>query len=274
VGINQISRGYWQRDGTGNDDYSILLSNQSFANYARGLSTWRTDFLWRYGTRKQATNPWNKSSDVLNLQSRYGFRASPTWSYSAQFRFETQLTKTFPSATDRTTYLSRFLSPARSSFAIGMEHMNTQDRNAPHWVSLLLSPANFRATYVRDTDTNIKKTFGVPIDAHWASTFGFLVQMENSIRLPNNISLKSNLTLFLDYLTMTEMEKSFLMDWKFNFDIRLSRHFTLGFETWLIYNPNEFFSKNRRGEDIERKPKWQFQQSLMLRFVYQIAGSR
>jgi hypothetical protein len=147
-----------------------------------------------------------------------------------------------------------------------MEYRNTPDGNAPNRITLLLSPVTFRATYMMDR--NLNHRFGVDSGKHWLSTVGPMVMLENRYKLTSDITLGSRLELFGNIL---EMHDPFItVDWKVNLDIRLTRHFSLGLETWLIYDPNTFFDiKDKPGEQERR---WQFQQSAVLRFVYRITG--
>lgn len=295
AGLNMTARGYWQRDGSGNNFLSLDLRNRSSATFESGLSRWRTDLDWRYSTQTQGGEfrNWLKTNDLFSLQSRYGFKASPTWNYSTQFQFETQMTRTFASVAareeSRDNYLSRFLSPARLSFSIGMEYVNTSQT-----VKLLLSPITYRATYVRDDRFDIRERFGVlrrtnefdsiagaykfeDSTAHWLHTFGPMVQLENTHNLTDDITLSSNLMIFADIL---HMHNPFvLFDWRLGIDIRLTRFFSLGLETWIIYNPNTFFNTRlRRDSDgnpipfAEPTRRWQIQQSLMFRFTYRITN--
>ena len=271
--ITQINR--WNRKGEGNM-FSIQLSNNSIANYARGLSTWKTELDWVYAGDKQEGADWFKAQDRFNIVSRYGFRASSTWSYSGLFEFNTQLSKSYNRGTNnKDAYVSRFLSPARSTFSLGMAYTNNLSNltapNAanPMLVDLLLSPVTYRATYMSDTSLN--RNFSVPVGEHWLSEFGFSLRLDSRHRLTNDIILRSRLNLMANLL---EMGEPFItVDWRVNFDIRLYRHFTLGLETWLLYDPTELFPKvDSNGDVIGRVRKTQFQQSLMLRFTYRITN--
>ncbi|MCL2417329.1 MAG: DUF3078 domain-containing protein [Bacteroidales bacterium] len=272
--MSLVARGYWQRDGTGNDLLSLDLRNSSSATFERGLSTWRTDFNWRYGAQTQGGEfrDWLKTNDLISLQSRYGFRASPRWSYSAQFQFETQMTRTFASVAaqeeSRDNYLSRFLSPARLAFSIGMEYRNA---SPSQMVRLLVSFPTYRATYVGSTRASVKERFGIDTNEHWLHTFGPMIQLENRHNLTNDITLNSNLMIFADIL---HVDNPFILfDWRLGVDIRLTRLFSLGLETWIIYDPNTFFSTRMNGEPfVEPTRRWQFQQSLMFRFSYRITN--
>jgi len=271
-----IARGYWQRDGSGNDLLSLDLRNSSSAIFERGSSTWRTDFNWRYGAQTQGGEfrDWLKTNDLISLQSRYGFRASPRWNYSAQFQFETQMTRTFASVAaqqeSRNNYLSRFLSPARIAFSIGMEYRNASPSQT---VRLLLSPITYRATYVGSTRASVKERFGIDTNEHWLHTFGPMAQLENTHNLTNDVTLRSNLLIFTDILHMDD--PFILFDWRLGIDIRLTRLFSLGLETWIIYDPNTFFpARFNDSAHVFESPRrrWQIQQSLMFRFSYRITN--
>lgn len=270
--ITQISRTNWLQGG--GNMFSILLTNNSVANYARGLSTWRTELDWRYGRQKQDKDPWFKIQDRFNIRSQYGFRASPTWSYSGLFEFNTQLSKSFESVADQQSnnYVSRFLSPARSTFSLGMGYSNNlsnltaPNTTVPNLIDLFLSPVAYRATYVMDTTLSTR--FDIPAHEHWLSTFGPMARLDNRHRLTKDMFLRSRLEIFANILAMKDPFVA--VDWRVNLDIQVTRYFTLGLETWLIYDPTIWFDKSDTDKTQVRKT--QFQQSLMLRFVYRITN--
>ncbi|MCL2683252.1 MAG: DUF3078 domain-containing protein [Bacteroidales bacterium] len=262
-----LFRTYWT-DGNANS-YSLFLRNQSFANYSRGLSSWRNELDWRYGMQKQGSDPLFKTHDRFAIESQYGFRASTTWNYSALFQFNTQLTKSYESATaDKENYISRFLSPARFTFALGMEYQSTPDKSASNRTTLLLSPIAYRATYV--WDTILSGRFGIHPHEHWLQTFGPMAMLTNKYRVNEDIALGSKLELFANILDMKDPFVT--VDWKVNVDFRLSRYFTLSFESWLIYDPNVFFDRDRKGNPVPEQRRWQYQQSWMLRFVHRFTN--
>ena len=268
--LTQINRWNWAQGGI--NVFSILLSSNFVANYALGLSTWRTELDWRYAGDLQENDKWFKTQDRFNIVSQYGFKASPTWNYSGLFEFNTQLFDGFKRG--ETTLISSFLSPARSTFSLGMTYSNNvssltaPNAKNPNLIDLFLSPVAYRATYVRDTTLSTR--FDVAPNEHWLSTFGVMLRLDNRHLLTKNLSLRNRLNLFANIL---EMKDQFVtVDWRINFDIRLTRHFTLGLETWLIYDPTVWFDKTLADETIERERKTQFQQSLMLRFSYKIAN--
>ena len=275
IAMTQIFRtDHWARGG--GNMFSILLSNRSSAVYSRKFSTWRTELDFRYGMERQDRgediNPWFKTQDRLTIESRYGFRASPHWNYTGLFQFSTQLTESFASATSETV-VSRFLSPARFTFSIGMEYVSTTVANAPHRINLFFSPIAYRATYVRDVELGTR--FGVPEGEHWLSTFGPMAMLENRHQLTPDLLLRSRLEPFVNLLAMHESHDDgfnsfFTVDWKLNLDIRLSRLLTFGFELWWIYDPTVWFNiPNAEPDALQRTRAQQFQQTLMLRLVYQ-----
>jgi hypothetical protein len=268
--ITQINRWNWS-EGGGNM-FSILLANNSVANYARGFSIWRTELEWRYGGDKQSGADWFKTQDRFKVVSQYGFRASPTCYYRIFFDFNTQLSKGYADRTsNKNDYISRFLSPARFTFSLGMEYNNasnltTPTEKMPNLITLLLSPITYNATYVMDTTLSTR--FSIPAHEHWLSTLGPMVRLDSRHRLTKDVSLRNRLRLFANIL---EMHEPFVtVDWRVNFDIRLTRHFSLGIETWLIYDPTELFDKSETNPTKVRKT--QFQQSLMLRFTHRFTN--
>jgi hypothetical protein len=117
-------------------------------------------------------------------------------------------------------------------------------------------------------DTTLSTRFSVPEGERWLSTFGPMFRLTNRHWLNKDLMIGSRLELFANILAMTDPFVT--VDWKVNFDIRLSRRFTLGFETWLIYDPTVWFDRSETDKTQVRKT--QFQQSLMLRFVYRITN--
>jgi len=271
--LNMTARGYWQ-SAPGVNSLFLDLQNTSSAVFERGSSIWRTTFNWRYGTQTQGGEfrNWLKANDVINLQSRYNFRASPVWLYSSQFQFETQITRTFASVAardlGRDNYSSRFLSPATLSFSIGMEY-NPQEN-----IKLLLSPITYRATYVSSPKVSVRTHFGVDTITGWLHTFGPMAQLENRHNLTNDITIRSNLMLFADIL---HMDRPFvLFDWNFGISVQLTRLFAVGLETHIIYNPNVFFPTRLNDPtyvfDPPGRRRWQIQQGAMLRFTHRITN--
>jgi hypothetical protein len=224
---------------------------------------------WVYAGDKRENENWFKTQDRFNVRSQYGFKASSTWSYSGLFEFNTQLSKSYKrGVTDKKDYISRFLSPARSTFSLGMAYRNVSSNltrpnaTTPNLIDLFLSPVAYRTTYMMDTTLNGR--FSVPTGQHWLSTLGPEVRLDNQHQLTKDIYLRNRLNLFAN---MLELGNSFVtVDWRVNFDIRITRYFSFGIETWLVYDPTILFDKSDTDKTQVRKT--QFQQSLMLRFTH------
>ncbi|MDR0436797.1 MAG: hypothetical protein LBH22_00690, partial [Bacteroidales bacterium] len=135
--------------------------------------------------------------------------------------------------------------------------------------TLLLSPIGYRATYV--WDTTLSTRFGIEPNEHWLQTFGPMAMLTNRYKVNEDITLRSKLEVFVNLL---EMKEPFVtVDWQFNIDFRLSKYFTLSFESWVIYDPNVFFATNRKGDVLDRPHRRvQYQQSWMLRFVHRFTN--
>ena len=257
----------------GGNIIGFLLQNNSIALYKRELLNWRTELEWRYGTQRQNNDPFLKTNDLFSLESQFNFRASHLWNYSGLFQFNTQLSKSYPSvsAQELNNYNSRFFSPARFTFSLGMSFNNkpnliTPNRSNPNIYSLFLSPASLRATYVMDT--LLLERFSIPVGKHWLSTFGPMLRFNNLHRINDNLSAGSRLELFANMLNV--YEPFVTVNWRINIDIRLSRYFSVGFETWLIYDPTELFVDTEKTDQICRK--WQIQQRFMLNFTYRMTN--
>jgi hypothetical protein len=261
IQFNQLARVNWAAGG--GNSYSFLFSNTSRATYTGRFSSWVTNLEWQYGFQQQRPNPWHKNQDRIRIESTYGFRASKTWYYSALADFNTQLTKGFPSALNKENYISRFLSPARFTFSLGMEYMNT-----PKSVTLFLSPIAHRSTYVMDT--TLSRRFGIPANEHFVATFGPMVRLVNEHRLTPNTSLRSRLELLGDILTMNE--PFVRMDWRLGVNFRVGRYLTLGLETQMIYDPAVKFDQENPDGSVSRVRKVQFQESIGVRFVYRASN--
>ena len=275
VSVNQTSQSkYW----SGGNTFSIFFSNQSEALYVKGFSRWRTTLDWRYGMehrdRGQDVNPWLKREDRYALVSTYGFRASPLWNYSGLFEFNSQLSRSFQSATNQ-TIISRFLSPARFTFSLGMEYVSIPAPATPA-LRMFFSPLAFRATYVMDTTLSTR--FDVPAGQHWAASFGPLIRLNNRHQLTKDILLRSRFESFANILAMHD--PFVRVEWQVNFDIKVNRYLTLGFEPWFIYDPTEWFDKldsdgkhvlDEDGKRVRIRSA-RYRQRFVLTFTYRITN--
>ncbi len=262
IGVNQVARSNWAAGG--GNSYSILFSNKSNAYYTRGNLSWKTDLDWKYGFQQQEGTPWFKNYDLLEINSIFGFKASNAWYYSGLFNLKTQLAKGYASATDdAANFVSRFFSPARSTFSLGMEYNNT-----PKTVYLFLSPVAYRLTYV--WDTALSPRYSVPVGEHFLTTFGPMAMLTNKHQLTKDVALNSTLNVFANLL---EMDAPFVtVEWKLNVSYQITKYLSFSFETYLISDPTAKFARINPDGTTSMVRKVQFQEIMGLKLTYKIAN--
>ena len=93
LNMSQNSFTNWAAGGQNSVALNGLLSLT--ANYKKDKSTWDNALTIGYGKMLQKGNDlgWVKTDDRIDLQSKYGRKASGKWFYSGLLSFKTQLDK-------------------------------------------------------------------------------------------------------------------------------------------------------------------------------------
>lgn len=182
LGVNISEFDNWYAQGTPNVAAGkIGVTANAFANLNQEKYFWRNslnlNFSWvKFDDKDDPDDDdsFRQATDVFNLSSLYGYKLSKTWAASALMEY-------------RTTILSNFNDPGYLDLGIGFTWTPLTD------LVVVIHPLNYNFVF-SDEDAIYESSGGAKIMADYTKKWG-------------NLSLKSNLSLFLSY------EDSNLSNW-------------------------------------------------------------
>lgn len=225
----QLSQMFLSNWAKGGESTITLSSDLRFsAIYSQKNVEWENSGTHKLGVTNTSVLGTRVSDDVLDLSSKFGYKASNSWYYSAKNTFKTQFFKSYSkSDTKKENPLSGFMSPAYIQFIFGMDLKKTD-------FSLLLSPYTCIITMVVDTNNVEKKLIpksgicdvinGLSVTCNWKKNF------------TREIAYTTQLELFYEYLEKDGQKR---FDWENILDLRVNRFLTTRFLIELRYYENE-----------------------------------
>ncbi|MDO5443436.1 MAG: DUF3078 domain-containing protein [Bacteroidia bacterium] len=278
-GFNQTSLNDWAAGG-----YNTVTLNTGLdanANYAKDLMSWNNRLQLQYGFLWSADkdNLLQKSNDLIYLESKWGYKTGKDskWSYSASYDFRAQFSNTYSDyvqAEDKSwsgTLKSGYLAPAYTNIALGIDWVPSK------WLSINFAPVTGGFTIVRIED--LRKQYGMilrepaldpAVMANYRSAkFQFGAQLKADMKFVINevFNYETQLVIFTDYL-----DKPFThnrVNWDNKITWQIAKYINLGFNTWLIYDPNVIILNNK---DLTKHPEGtqrvQFKEFLSFNFTY------
>ncbi|HRZ77935.1 MAG TPA: DUF3078 domain-containing protein, partial [Bacteroidales bacterium] len=141
LSFTQTSLTNWAAGGENSLATNAYLS--LFANWAQGKSAWDNTLDLAYGLLKQGDQDVRKSDDKMDLASKFGYKASDKWFYTALLNFKSQFTDGYKYPDD-STVISTFLAPGYVTASLGMDY-KPNDR-----FTAFISPLTSKFTIVND----------------------------------------------------------------------------------------------------------------------------
>jgi hypothetical protein len=191
-----FSQGYvdnWVKGG----ESSVSLGSdlRLTANYKKGKHDWDNYIIHKIGVLSTENDEGRINTDLIELNTKYGHKASEKWYYSFLYNFKTQFFYSYDkNDEEKENPISGFLAPAYMSFAIGMDYKPNSK------FTLLLSPFTSRLTLVADTAKFDQTKFGVPEDKSHEIINGISIVNNLTYDLSRDFKLSSRLDAFYQYL--------------------------------------------------------------------------
>lgn len=287
VNISQGSRQNW---AAGGDDFSMSLiaAASLYINYADSLNSWDNNLDMGFGYLNTTSQGIQKSDDKLNFYSKYGYRFSKRWFYSAMLSFRSQFANGFLYPDD-STVVSHFMAPAYILISVGFNYKPAD------YFSVFMSPVTSRfvivndrqmadlgaygvdsATYIYHDDTRTLRTRGKKMRYE----FGPYVTAQFNKEILKNISWNARLELYSNYLKNPQNIDVYLTSL---FTFRVNKFVTASLSTDLIYDDDVNFITYRKNPDgsikqdpvtgdkyiLKQGPRTQFKEQIGIGFAYQ-----
>jgi len=204
LNLTQVALSNWASGGE--NSISAVGFLNLFANYKKGNSTWDNTLDIGYGQIKQGDRNWIKSDDRIELNSKYGYKATKSFYYSALYNLKTQSAPGYQAAPADSVKISNFLAPAYNIISIGLDYKPSDT------FSLYFSPVTGKITIVNDQTLADAGAFGVSgaeydnlgnlvtAGQKMRFEFGAYLQMKYKRDIMENVTLAAKLDLFSNYL--------------------------------------------------------------------------
>ncbi len=272
--LNQVSFSNWVQGGE-NSFASTSLVNLS-ANFKKERFSWENRLNMAFGVLKTEDTPLRKNEDRLHLISKTGRTISPNFSTSVLLDFRSQFYKGYNYPNDEVV-VSRFMSPGVLSLSLGMDYKPWD------FLTVFLSPASGKLTFVMDQDLANKGAFGVdPAEydendilisegSNLNAEFGALLNMVFEKEVFEDVSVESRLTLFNNLIDEdSSNRKNTDLDWETSINMKINRYITASFFIHMIYDHDAPIPvlDNDGEETGDFKKKLQVKQMLGLGLSY------
>jgi len=229
-----FSQGYvdnWVKGG----ESSVSLGSdlRLTANYKKGKHEWDNYIIHKVGIVSTETEQGKVNTDQIELNTKYGHKASERWYYSFLYNFKTQFFYGYDG--DNEDPVSGFLAPAYMSFAVGMDY-KPNDK-----FTMLLSPITSRLTLVADTDKFDETNYGIPAGKNSLVVNGISVVNNFAYELTRQIKIESRMDAFYQYLGKPKEneERQVQIDWEVILDLKINRFLSTRMLAHLRYFTNE-----------------------------------
>ncbi|RIJ43132.1 DUF3078 domain-containing protein [Pontibacter oryzae] len=270
INFSQVSLNNWAAGGQ--NTVSVLGTANLYSNYNHGNNSWNNSLDLTYGLVKLEGRRVQKSDDKLELNLKYGHRASKRWFYTSQLNLKTQLTPTYTITRD--TLRSSFFAPAYVLTSLGMDY-KPNDK-----LSIFISPFTGKFTIVSDQELADRGAFGVEAarkdiegniipgtGQQFRKEFGGYINVRYNNEILKNITLQSKIDLFSNYLRNPENVD---LNWENLVNFKVNKTVSASLFVHMIYDDdvNIAVDRNDDGKVDGSGPRLQLKQTLGIGVSY------
>lgn len=285
-----VSQGTQQNWAAGGDHSSFTLGTRGnlYANYADKRNNWDNNLDMAFGYLNTSSTGAQKSDDRINIYSKYGYRFSNYWYYSAMISFRSQFANGY-NYPDDSTIVSHFLAPAYVLASLGF---NFKPAN---YFSVFMSPLTSRLVMVNSQGLANLGSFGVDSARYvYHDSTRTLISPGKKVRyelgaflsfhfnkdILKNINWATRLDLYSNYLHDSQNIDIY---WTSLLTFRVNKFITANLDTELIYDDDVKFityAKNANGsiktdpdtgekEILKKGPRLQFKELIGIGVAWQ-----
>lgn len=267
LNFSQVQLSNWAAGGQNSFSGNGFLS--LFANYEKDNSSWENTLDLGYGILKNEDEDQRKSDDKIEFSSKYGYKASKKWFYTALFSFKTQFAEGYNYPND-SVIISNFFAPAYLSFSLGMDYKPNKKFSA------FISPLSGKSTFVRNQNLADAGAFGVE-PAVYDTTTGAKIQDGENVRnelfaglikivykdeILKNVTFQSKLELFSNYL---ENPQNVDINWENLISMKVNEYISANILVHLIYDDDINYVND---DGTDKGPQLQLKEVFGVGFSY------
>lgn len=237
--ISEVTFVNWNAGGS--NSISGLIGFDSSLNYDRENFFWKNNGKIRYGVNKQESQKVRKTEDIIELDSKIGYRKDSltNWFFSGHVNFKSQFTNGY-NYPDKERPISKFMAPGYMFVGVGAEYGKDFDK-----FSFYFSPLTLKTTFVLDRALANKGAFGVDPAIYdseggmirpgqrMRNEVGILVSHFFETEMYENIKISTKLNLYTDYI---DSFGNVDVDWLVNFDFKVNQFVKASLSSHLKYD--------------------------------------
>ncbi len=228
----QFSQAFLENWVKGGENSVALLSDLRLnAKYKLDKVEWENNATHKVGVLKSGDNKARVNDDLIELNSKYGYRASKKWYYSGLINFKSQFFNGYKASdTNLENPLSGFMAPAYLTMAVGMDYKEGKN------FTLLLLPFSSKLVMVLDTAKIDQTRYKIDADkkSDWMGGVSFVNNFKWTVS--KEISLSSKMDVFYEYMTSDNQVQA---EWEMILNMRINVFLSTRIATYLRYYDNE-----------------------------------
>lgn len=255
LNINQGSLSNWSAGG---DKFSFSLNSylNLYSFYKKNKNAWDNNLDLAFGIVQTTSLGRRKSSDRIDLTSKYGYALNKHWNLSTLFNLRSQFANGYSYEKDATgndirTLTSKSLAPAYVLLSQGLDYKPSSN------FSLFISPMTGR--WVLVSDTSLGKLYGLFLGKKVKSELGAFLSANYTAKLGKNFTYKTKLDLFSNYKQNPQNVDVF---WTNVITAKITKYINFSFNVDMIYDDD---TKN---VDPSKGPAPQWLQLMGIGFAY------
>jgi len=209
VNVNQGSfSSNWTNGGVNSIALGLLFNG--VAAYEKGKHTWRNDLQSQFGIVSTEALGRRKNIDRIFVDSKYGYKFTPKWSFIGNINFQTQFAKGYHYETQTDGSIlskkqSAFMAPGYLTESIGFEYKPVD------YFFITFAPGALRQTFVTDTtlyiNTPDQLNYGVPIHKKVRSEMALMQVVANFDKnIAKDVNLKFRYQGFANIRTLDAID--------------------------------------------------------------------
>lgn len=277
VNATQVSLSNWAAGGQSSLSVNSLAN--LYANFKKGKSSWDNLLNLNYGVVKLGEGEFIKSDDRIELNSKYGRKATSDWYYAGLFNFKSQFAPGYQFPEKDSVLTSDFMAPGYFLGALGMDY-----KPNPNF-TVFISPITAKLTVVANQDLANVGAYGV--DAATLDTAGNVISEGKTTRLEiggyvrlmykrdimKNVNFQTNFDVFSSY---TDDPTHLDINWNNLLSMKVNEYINASVSTSLIYDHDVTILETNSNGDPELDenmnqvagPRTQFKYVIAVGFQY------
>lgn len=188
---------------------------ESSVGYKLGLNNAPEDSIHKY----------NISEDILQINSKFGYKAAHRWYYSVNLQFNTQLLNNYKTNSDE--MIAAFMSPGELNLGVGMTYAYENPRKTLSF-NASIAPLSYNLKTCTNPNLN-PESFGIDAGRKTKSEIGSSVELNFKWNLTYNIVYSTRLFAFTDYHYLQA-------DWEHTLDFSINRFMSARVYAHLRYD--------------------------------------